>query len=77
MVVHLGFSWDEIVALLGPEIARIAPEVKMGQGIWRIRAHPNGVRIEVYDDERPFFARIGEAAKNPGPQVHAGRLPNF
>lgn len=71
----LGFSWAEIVELLGERIAKAAPDVvRKTNTIWSIHAHNNGIRIEFYEDEDAHRRKLLKQVASPGPQVHAGRI---
>lgn len=71
----LGFSWAEIVELLGERIRQCAPEVARQQTIWSIHAHSQGIRIEFYEDEDAHRRKLMRQIASPGPEVHAGRMP--
>lgn len=71
----VGFSWERIVELLSNAIGEAAPEVRKRSTMWLIRARPNGIRIEFFDDEDALTRRLQQQADVvDGPQVHAGRL---
>lgn len=70
----VGFTWERIIELLSNQIGEAAPEVRKRTTMWIIRARPNGIRIEFYDDDDNFARRLEEDSLRDGPQVHAGRL---
>lgn len=73
-MVCLGFSWADIVELLGERIAKAAPEVTRKRTIWSVHARSNGVRILFFDDDDAHARFLQASVKDSGPQVHAGRM---
>ena len=70
----VGFTWERIIELLSNAIGEAAPEVRKRSTIWMVRARPNGIRIEFFDDDDSFYRRLEQQSLKDGPQVHAGRL---
>lgn len=72
----VGLSWERIIELLAAPLGDAAPEIVKRQTIWLLRARPNGMRIEFFDDEAAFRRRLADHTADlaDGPQVHAGRL---
>jgi hypothetical protein len=71
----VGFSWETIIEHLSSAIGDAAPEVRKRSTMWLVRARPNGIRIEFFDNEDALAKRLEQAASiKDGPQVHAGRL---
>lgn len=70
----VGFGWEEIIQGLSNEIGKAAPEVRQRTTMWIVRARPNGVQIDFYDDEDVFYRRLQQDSLTDGPQIHAGRL---
>lgn len=70
----VGFSWEQIIEALSNKIGDAAPEVRKRSTVWLVRARPNGVRIEFFDDDDALARRLDQQTQTDGPQVHAGRL---
>jgi hypothetical protein len=71
----VGFSWENIIELLSNAIGDAAPEVRKRTTTWLVRARPNGIRIEFFDDDDALARRLQQHSELlDGPQVHAGRL---
>lgn len=70
----VGFSWESILQLLSNAIGEAAPEVRKRSTVWVVRARPNGIRIEFFEDEDAMARRLQNSNLKDGPQVHAGRL---
>jgi len=71
----VGFDWSKIIEILSNEIGKAAPEIKHRQTAWILRARPNGIFIEFYEDDDALAHRLDQQVSiTDGPPVHAGRL---
>lgn len=70
----VGFDWSKIIEILSNEIGKAAPEIKHRQTAWVLRARPNGIFIEFYEDDAALARRLDHASLKDGPQIHAGLL---
>lgn len=70
----VGFGWEQIIELLSNAIGEAAPEVRKRTTAWLVRARPNGIWVEFFDDEDALAKRLDTQSLSDGPQIHAGRL---
>lgn len=77
-VACFGFSWSDVVAALGEDMRKMAPDIREKKTIWSVRSRPNGIRILLFDNEDDYFRFMQQEEQQKslmhGPQVHAGRV---